>query len=163
MTIYVNYDRIKYIIRIGGDYVSEQQDSKNEIGSILQSYRMKARYTQKQIGLMTGKAPQTVASWESGKAQPDIQTFITLCYIYGIVDIFKTFGNKNFLQFEDEQTTLLEVNEMYNYKNPGLTENEQDLVVNYRKLNEKSQKLVNNIVLSIIADSDPEDTEIDCE
>ncbi|MEG0900125.1 MAG: helix-turn-helix transcriptional regulator [Oscillospiraceae bacterium] len=134
--------------------MSEQQDERNEIGEILQKYRMKAGYTQKQIGLMTKKASQTVASWESGKAQPDIQTFITLCYIYGIVDIFKTFGNKNFLKFKDEQTNLFEKDEQYIVETPGLTENEHNLVVNYRKLDEKSKRLVNGIVLSIVADTD---------
>lgn len=132
--------------------MAEETTGRNLIGSVLQTYRMKAGYTQKQIGFMTNKAPQTIASWESGKSQPDIQTFIAICYIYGIIDIFKTFENDKFII--NENLALNEGKKDYDYHTPGLTDNERNLLVKYRKLDDKSQKLVDDILSSFVNNLD---------
>lgn len=39
-------------------------------------------------------SPKTLYSYESGHRQPDADTLMALCEIYGIVDILATFGYK---------------------------------------------------------------------
>lgn len=37
-------------------------------------------------------APKTIYGWESGQTQPDADTLLLLCEIYGIKNILETFG-----------------------------------------------------------------------
>lgn len=40
-------------------------------------------------------APKTIYGWESGQTQPDADTLMFLCDLYGIKDILQTFGYQN--------------------------------------------------------------------
>jgi transcriptional regulator with XRE-family HTH domain len=65
--------------------------TREQIAQKLKQLREKSGYTQKQIGSFVGKAYQTVASWESGKGQPDADTFLLLCSIYKVDNVMQMF------------------------------------------------------------------------
>ena len=55
------------------------------IGQVLRNLRKNARFTQQEVANQLGlKNKSTLASWECGKAEPDISTFLSLCLLYGI-------------------------------------------------------------------------------
>jgi transcriptional regulator with XRE-family HTH domain len=61
---------------------------KEQIAAILKKIRQDARLTQKQVSALINRPQQTIASWETGKSQPDANTLFELCNIYGTtVDI----------------------------------------------------------------------------
>lgn len=133
-------------------------ESNNFIGAILKQHRIAAGYTQKEIGRITGKAPQTVASWESGKSQPDITTLIVLCYKYGITDFFKTFYDEE--QKKSYPQDLLESAAFeFNYRNVGITDEERLLLINFRKLDAEKRALVNNFITKVLIEAPEEDKE----
>lgn len=68
--------------------------TKSEIAETLKKLRKQAGYTQKQVAELVGNgAFQTVASWESGKAQPDVDKFLHLCQLYNVENVLATFRN----------------------------------------------------------------------
>lgn len=68
--------------------------TKAEIAETLKNLRIQAGYTQLQVAEKVHKgAAQTVASWENGKSQPDVDTFLQLCELYNVEDILATFRN----------------------------------------------------------------------
>ena len=67
--------------------------TKKEIGRVLKAARVQSGLTQAQVAAKLGKRQQVVGNWETGYAQPDTNTFFTLCAIYGI-SIDEAFGNK---------------------------------------------------------------------
>lgn len=62
-------------------------------------------------------APKTIYGWESGQTQPDADTLMFLCDLYGIEDILETFGYHG----KSESKPLL------------LSSKEQKLITNYRE------------------------------
>ena len=40
-------------------------------------------------------APKTIYGWENGHSQPDTDTLLLLCNLYGIEDILKAFGYRD--------------------------------------------------------------------
>lgn len=55
------------------------------VGQALRNLRKNARFTQQEVADQLGlKNKSTLASWECGKAEPDILTFLSLCMLYGI-------------------------------------------------------------------------------
>ena len=63
-----------------------------DIAKRLKYLREMAGLTQKQVGEKVGKAYQTVASWESGQGQPDADTFMLICKLYGVENMLTEFG-----------------------------------------------------------------------
>lgn len=57
--------------------------TKQEIGAVMKKMRLDAGLTQKAVAQKIGRSQQIVGHWESGYAQPDIDTFIQLCELYG--------------------------------------------------------------------------------
>ena len=55
--------------------------TKDEFGAVIKQIRTDAGFTQIDIAKKTGKAQQTVASWESGQSYPDANTLFLLCEI----------------------------------------------------------------------------------
>lgn len=59
-------------------------------------------------------APKTIYGWESGQTQPDADTLMFLCDLYGITNVLETFGyqepddNKPLILSPKERTLLLE-------------------------------------------------------
>lgn len=62
-------------------------------------------------------APKTIYGWESGQTQPDADTLMFLCDLYGIENILETFG----YQGGSESKPLL------------LSPKERKLITNYRE------------------------------
>lgn len=66
----------------------------SKLGMILRHLRMENGYTQQDVADILGiKNKSTLGSWEIGKSEPDIFTFLRLCLIYHVADIYKTFLN----------------------------------------------------------------------
>ncbi|MCL2549237.1 MAG: helix-turn-helix domain-containing protein [Symbiobacteriaceae bacterium] len=62
---------------------------KKEIARRLQLLRIAAGLTQQKVAEEIGRKQTTVASWETGQSQPDINTLFRLCDLYGVsVNIF---------------------------------------------------------------------------
>lgn len=57
--------------------------SKQEIGQVIKESRLSAGLTQKQVAEALARPQQTIASWESGKSQPDANTLFVLFQILG--------------------------------------------------------------------------------
>ena len=51
---------------------------KEEIGSKLQEYRVRAGLTQKDVALAIQRPQPTIAAWEKGRSQPDADTLYSL-------------------------------------------------------------------------------------
>ena len=104
--------------------------AKQNIANVIRNLREKNGYTQKDIGNITGKAHTTVASWESGKSQPDIDTLMQLCLMYDVDDVLAEFE--------------------YRERINGITDNEQELIKAYRNLSEASKDLMLKLAANLI-------------
>lgn len=65
--------------------------TKNDIAQILKSCRINSGLTQKEAASQLGRPQQTLASWETGKSQPDANTLFLLCDMYGVT-VDQAFG-----------------------------------------------------------------------
>ena len=106
--------------------------SKQAIAKKLKELRELSGLTQSAVGAMFGKAYQTVASWESGKSQPDADTLIKLCDLYGVQDIIGTFAPTI------ESTSDLSLR--------NLSKLEQALINKYRSLDAHGRGTVDTIL-----------------
>ena len=68
--------------------------SKEQIAGALREYRKKKGLKATTVGQMIGKSGKTVSGWEHGVGQPDIDTLMKLCAIYGI-ESFAVFQEPN--------------------------------------------------------------------
>lgn len=100
--------------------------AKVHIANKLRALREKNGYTQKDIGRITGKAHTTVASWESAKSQPDVDTLLSLCMLYGVDDVL--------LEFDYKETPA------------EVTREEKDLLTVYRRLSPRSRGITRELV-----------------
>ena len=57
--------------------------TKEEIGQIIKASRLSAGLTQKQVAEFLNRPQQTIASWETGKSQPDANALFVLFQILG--------------------------------------------------------------------------------
>ena len=57
--------------------------TKEEIGQVIKESRLSAGLTQKQVAEALGRPQQTIASWETGKSQPDANTLFVLFQVLG--------------------------------------------------------------------------------
>ncbi len=103
--------------------------AKVHIANKLRALREKNGYTQKDIGRITGKAHTTVASWESAKSQPDVDTLLSLCMLYGVDDVL--------LEFD------------YKEAPPEVTREEKELLTVYRKLSPKARSITEDLVVGL--------------
>lgn len=63
-----------------------------QFGNTLRTLRKARGYTQQQAADLLGlKNKSTLASWEVGKSEPDGYTFLKLCRLYGVNDIYSAF------------------------------------------------------------------------
>ena len=53
--------------------------TKEEIGAILKSLRVKSNMTQKEVPEQIGRKQQIIGHWETGYSQPDANTLFELC------------------------------------------------------------------------------------
>lgn len=65
--------------------------SREFIAKTLKRLREKSGLTADQVGEMVGKSGKTVNAWENNRGQPDAETLMELCDIYGVSDILLEF------------------------------------------------------------------------
>lgn len=63
-----------------------------EISRKLRQARITSEMSQRQMYEKLGVKQSTLSSWETGKSEPDISTFLEMCRIYGIDDIQSYFN-----------------------------------------------------------------------
>lgn len=123
---------------------------KKNIQKNIAQFRKKAGLTQKELSAQIGVPVTSLASWEQGKSLPDIDTLFSLCSHLD-TDIVTISGfelssaepnDKNgFHKFRDG------INEMTTHcaklgSELSLLSDEQQLVEDYRSLNEQGQKYI---------------------
>jgi SOS-response transcriptional repressor LexA len=69
---------------------------KKSLGGILAALRREAGYTQPQVSeILRGEGVEIrtagISKWEKGLTQPNATQFLTLCRIYGVIDVMGTF------------------------------------------------------------------------
>lgn len=103
---------------IDGDVSLEELDSINfsNIGKVLKELRMKAGISQKQAHEYIGVAQSTFSSWEIGKAEPPINTFLKLCDLYQVDDILSAFGYDGYKEDGSLQLNVKEVDMVEKYR-----------------------------------------------
>ena len=61
-------------------------------GETLRALRLAKGLTQEEVAKILSKGNKsTVGSWEIGKSEPDAYTFLKLCRLYGVEDIYAAF------------------------------------------------------------------------
>ncbi|MBR1693270.1 MAG: helix-turn-helix transcriptional regulator [Lachnospiraceae bacterium] len=96
-----------------------------EIARVLKENRKKNHYTISDVAEKLKEknsevAVKTIYGWESGQTQPDADTLLKLCDIYGISDILEAFGYMQETEKDEPSITL--------------TAEEKELIVQYRSL-----------------------------
>lgn len=71
--------------------------TKDEIAKVLKEYRKKTGLSATEVVNRLSLydrtvSPKTLYGWESGHSQPDADSLLLLCNIYGINDIMRAFG-----------------------------------------------------------------------
>lgn len=101
-----------------------------QFGNILRKLRNEKGFTQQQVADKLGlKNKSTLGSWEVGKSEPDGYTFLKLCKIYEIENIYNAFDEISPIQISSEQ------NEQYE---------------KYKSLNDESKKIVDNLITQLL-------------
>lgn len=95
--------------------------TKEDIAVVLKKIRQDAGYTQKEIAEKLGKKQQTIASWETGQSQPDVNTLFFICSVCGTT-VDEAFG--------------------FNKKYNDVTSSEYDRIKKYRRLPDRDRELV---------------------
>ena len=103
------------------------------LGCKLREYRKKNNLTIYEVGAKIGKNGTTVSSWETGRTQPDADTLLTLCDLYGIASIAELYG-----RIEPINNTS------------KLSDNELHIISNLRKLNDAGKIKVSNYIADLI-------------
>lgn len=98
-----------------------EYDAKQSIAKKLRALREEHSLTQADLGRIIGRPYTTIASWESGKGQPDADTFLRLMAYYRVEDVVGEFG------YEGSSTSL--------------SRRERALVESFRSLNDDAQSL----------------------
>lgn len=86
--------------------------SRDYIAKKLKELRQKSGLTADEVGGKIGKSGKTVNAWENNRGQPDADTLIMLCDIYGVDDILKEFRenkikNQSFHLSEHEKEVII--------------------------------------------------------
>lgn len=108
--------------------------TRKEFGQKLKELRMNVNLTQAAVAEYLGFEEKTgrgrVSDWERGKGQPDADTFLILCDLYGVRDILA--------EFKPELKTSIE--ERF------FTDDEAEIHLLYRGAEPKIKKAVRNIL-----------------
>ncbi len=69
--------------------------SKEGIAKALRYFRVRSGKTAAEVAKIVGKSEKTVYAWESCNGQPDTDTLLVLCELYGIKDFneFRSMAN----------------------------------------------------------------------
>lgn len=98
--------------------------------STLKEGRKKAGLTQTQVAAQLGIRQSVLSQWETGKFEPDIDTFLTLLKMYGL----------------DYRAVFPEIQEAENNKSKTITDEEHIFIDKLRHLNDRQKNLVIDLV-----------------
>lgn len=103
-----------------------------KFGNILRSLRNRRGFTQQQVADLLGlKNKSTLGSWEVGKSEPDGYTFLKLCRLYQVENIYETFNSDG----------ILESVEINDFGEP-LDSKEKEVLLAYRNADPITKELV---------------------
>lgn len=100
--------------------------TREQFSEKLKENRTRSGYSQTEVALKIGRPQQTIASWESGKGQPDPDTLVKLLKIYGV-------SPNHFFEYKEVDSFSPE---------------ERDHIKKYRTLDEYGKESV-NVVLDV--------------
>ena len=83
----------------------------------LKFFRNKAHLTTYDVGNILNKTPSAVTLWETGKAQPDVETILKICNIYKISDVNELVGNIEPIDFKNLNRTEQELIKLWRKSN----------------------------------------------
>lgn len=95
----------------------DKKETRARIADRLKFFREKKGLSIREAGALVGKSNQTISAWEQGRGQPDAETFLVLCDVYGVDNVAEFYG----------QTTN------------GLSPDENELVTIYQGMNEEGR------------------------
>lgn len=103
-----------------------------KFGNILRSLRNRCGFTQQQVADLLGlKNKSTLGSWEVGKSEPDGYTFLKLCRLYQVENIYETFNSDGILE-------SIEINDFVE----PLDSKEREVLLAYRSADPITKELV---------------------
>jgi len=108
-----------------------------KLGKILKQARVDSGRTQAEIANLLGVTYQNVSSWERGKSKIDIESYVQLCALYGI-DTIKPLEESTGSMLIYSLIPTSDTNTVEN----TLTQDEKELIENYRNLNEQGQEYI---------------------
>ena len=127
---------------------------KKNIQKNIAEYRKQADLTQKDLAERLGVKTTSLASWEQGKSMPDIDTLFQLCSLLN-VDILTISGfepPERYHRYGDGVKSAVSdlvnaINAVSNHsamvgKELSMSSDEQQLVEDYRSLNEQGQEYI---------------------
>jgi len=107
--------------------------NKARYGDIIRKYRIKKGLNQPQLAKLVGVSKNAIPNWETGRARPDTNYIPVLCDILGI-SISTFFGSPT--------------------RDTDLPPIEQRLLSNYRALSEQNQRVIFNLIDTMIENED---------
>lgn len=67
--------------------------SRDRIAKKMKDLRLQQGMTAKEVGRLLGKSEKTICAWETGRGQPDLDLFFTLCRLYQVKDVQAAFDD----------------------------------------------------------------------
>ena len=128
--VFFGVDEFYYLI-----YNRKCMGIKNRIAQSLVAARKKAGVTQKEVATKLGNGESTISAWENGVSLPDAGALLVMAELYGYTSINEMIG------YAAGQTTIIET----------LNNNEQQLINNYRSLDDGCKKIAYNTVHNLLA------------
>lgn len=101
-----------------------------KLGETLRRLRTLKGYTQQQVADLLGlKNKSTLGSWEVGKSEPDGYTFLRLCRIYEVTDIYAAFEEDASVRQRKDAS--------------------HDVLEKYRQLTPEMKKIADSLILQL--------------
>lgn len=117
----------------------------DKIAASIRSARMRAGLTQKEVAVALNKGQTTVASWETGRSQPDAITIIALSELFHVSSDF-LLGISNFQDQNSEKffnaLTGEHTNELSNWSQQKLSQFSSELLNFYTLTKEVDEELL---------------------
>lgn len=133
--------------------------SKEQIALKLKKYReqcgLSVKDVQQKLALMGFSiSDKTIYGYESGHRQPDADTLMAMCVIYGIDDVFSAFGYKDTDDEEDIEENSEGSDEMWRLRDELRTRPEMQVLFSLsKKATKEDIEIVTNILKSLQKDS----------
>ena len=133
--------------------------SKEQIALKLKKYReqcgLSVKDVQQKLALMGFSiSDKTIYGYESGHRQPDADTLMAMCVIYGIDDVFSAFGYKDTDDEENNEENSEGSDEMWRLRDELRTRPEMQVLFSLsKKATKEDIEIVTNILKSLQKDS----------